>query len=81
MNDVVRMGRFLRRGTEVVVHENTLGVPTTREDVIMVLSELRTMLNRMFNRLDGRVLLVLGYPSSRFSCKIKLYFHKNIFYK
>ena len=53
MNNVVHMGRFLRRGTEVVVHENTLGVPTTREDVIMVLSELRTMLNRMFNRLDG----------------------------
>ena len=53
MNNVVRMGRFLRRGTEVVVHESTLGVPTTREDVIMVLSELRTMLNRIFNRLDG----------------------------
>ena len=50
VSDVVRMARFLRRGDVVVPNEDPTGVPTTKEDVVMVLRELRQMLNRMFNR-------------------------------
>ena len=52
VGDVNRMSRFLKRG--VTSHIDSTGIPTTREDVIEVLVELRQMLNRMFDRFPER---------------------------
>ena len=53
LGDVNRLSRFLFRGGVSSQSLDPTGVPTTREDVIDQLLELRHMLDRMFNRLHN----------------------------
>ena len=56
LGDVNRFGRVLfRNGVRTELVRDEYNVPTTREDVVEVLVELRDMLDRMFNRMSNRV--------------------------
>ena len=52
LGDVNRLSRYLFRGGALPQqHWDPTGVPTTREDVIEVLIQLREMLTRLFNNM------------------------------